>query len=65
MADFEWQKSSYSGEAANCVNVAGGADGWIRVRESDEPDVVLRVSRRQLRGLLQAVNRGLPVSTRQ
>jgi uncharacterized protein DUF397 len=59
MPEFEWQKSSYSGEAANCVEVGGGADGWIRVREGDEPEAVLRVSRPAMRGLLGAVKGGL------
>jgi hypothetical protein len=65
MSELVWQKSSYSTEGANCVTVAGGGDGWIRVRESDQPDVVLRVSRRQMLGLLEAVNLGLLVSSRQ
>ena len=54
-----WQKSSDSTEGANCVEVGGGVDGRIRVRESDEPEAVLRVSRRGMRGLLGAVKGGL------
>ncbi|MCF6521627.1 DUF397 domain-containing protein [Streptomyces sp. JJ36] len=53
-----WQKSSYSNEGANCVNVAAAPGGGIRVRESDAPEAVLEVGRTALRGLLAAVKRG-------
>lgn len=59
MSALVWQKSSYSTEGANCVEVGGGGDGWIRVRESDAPEAVLRVSRPAMRGLLGAVKGGL------
>ncbi|WP_406086496.1 DUF397 domain-containing protein [Kitasatospora purpeofusca] len=41
MAAPIWQKSSFSGDAENCVYLAATADGGIRIRESDEPDVVV------------------------
>jgi hypothetical protein len=31
-----WQKSSYSGEAANCVNLAATTDGWQKSSHSPE-----------------------------
>lgn len=55
-----WQKSSYSGEASNCVEVAAstcGGDGLL-VRESDAPEVVLSSSRPRMAGLLAAVRAG-------
>ncbi|KAK1181623.1 DUF397 domain-containing protein [Streptomyces sp. NBS 14/10] len=36
-----WQKSSYSGNAANCVYVANDHDGGVRMRESDAPNATL------------------------
>ncbi|MFF2412206.1 DUF397 domain-containing protein [Streptomyces sp. NPDC058092] len=27
MSEYNWQKSSYSTEGANCVNIAGASDG--------------------------------------
>lgn len=58
MSDIPWQKSSFSGEGANCVNVAPGRD-TVLVRESDEPGVVLRVSAERFRGLLESVRSGV------
>jgi len=50
-----WQKSSFSGEAANCVNIAAMPDATLRLRESDEPGRILAVSREGLSALLTAV----------
>ncbi|MEU1792065.1 DUF397 domain-containing protein [Streptomyces sparsogenes] len=36
-----WQKSSYSGNAANCVYVAAYGDGRVKMRESDAPNAIL------------------------
>ncbi|MEU0844242.1 DUF397 domain-containing protein [Streptomyces sp. NPDC005962] len=36
-----WRKSSYSGNAGNCVYVRGDRDGTLRLRESDVPDTIL------------------------
>jgi hypothetical protein len=55
---YDWQKSSYSNEGANCVDVAAALDGTIRLRESDEPDVTLPVTRAGLSGLLLAIKAG-------
>ena len=33
-----WRKSSYSGGAQNCVEVAGGLPGVVGVRDSKDPD---------------------------
>ncbi|MER6105058.1 DUF397 domain-containing protein [Streptomyces sp. NPDC001832] len=50
-----WQKSSFSGEAANCVNVAATADGTLRLRESDDPDVILVATRAGLSALVASI----------
>ena len=58
-----WQKSSFSGEAANCVNVAAMPDDTLRLRESDEPGRILAVNREGLSALLTAVKTDrLPVT---
>ncbi|WP_353477027.1 DUF397 domain-containing protein [Streptomyces violaceusniger] len=44
MSDLTWQKSSFSeAAAANCVELAA-TPGGIHIRESDEPDAVIRSS---------------------
>lgn len=55
MPILNWQKSSFSGEAANCVNVAAMSDGTLRLRESDTPGRILALSREGLSALLAAV----------
>jgi Domain of unknown function (DUF397) len=35
--DMRWRKSSYSGQGANCVEVAGTRDG-AAVRDSKDPE---------------------------
>ena len=34
----EWQKSSYSGQSGNCVEVARNLQGLVAVRDSKDPD---------------------------
>jgi len=34
----EWQKSSYSGQSGNCVEVARNLPGLVAVRDSKAPD---------------------------
>jgi hypothetical protein len=53
-----WQKSSYCGEGANCLNVAAAPDGTVRIRESDDPCRVLTSTVTQLRSFLLAVKAG-------
>jgi Domain of unknown function (DUF397) len=36
----EWQKSSYSGQSGNCVEVARNLPGLVAVRDSREPNGV-------------------------
>ncbi|MBD0689742.1 DUF397 domain-containing protein [Streptomyces sp. CBMA123] len=58
MAVHNWQKSSYSGDAANCIYVSGAADGGVRIRESDDPDVIIVTSCDGLRAFLRGVKAG-------
>ncbi|GLV79298.1 DUF397 domain-containing protein [Streptomyces hygroscopicus] len=58
MSYTTWQKSSFSeGQGDNCVELAAVADG-IRLRESDEPDTVLRTSPATLGIFIRAVKDG-------
>lgn len=47
----DWQKSSFSHEAANCLYLAAPGNGTIALRESDHPDVILRTKPAALRAL--------------
>jgi hypothetical protein len=57
MPDVQWQKSSYSSQQANCVELAT-ADRAILVRESDAPEVVLATNPAALSALLAATKAG-------
>ncbi|GHF46004.1 hypothetical protein GCM10010218_29050 [Streptomyces mashuensis] len=52
-----WQKSSFSGDASNCINVAATGDGSLLLRESDAPDTVITLSATALCALLRALAR--------
>ncbi|GAA1915289.1 hypothetical protein GCM10009716_25830 [Streptomyces sodiiphilus] len=53
-----WQKSSFSSEAGNCLNIAAGAGGRVRLRESDDPEVILSASGAALAALLHGIKSG-------
>ncbi|MFC5664520.1 DUF397 domain-containing protein [Kitasatospora misakiensis] len=38
LADSKWRKSSYSGDAGQCIEVADGYPGVMPVRDSKDPD---------------------------
>ncbi|MFE6866935.1 DUF397 domain-containing protein [Kitasatospora sp. NPDC057692] len=40
MEQFNWQKSTFSGDAAECVEIASDGE-LVHVRESDEPTTVI------------------------
>ncbi|MET7616945.1 DUF397 domain-containing protein [Streptomyces sp. NPDC005408] len=54
-----WQKSSFSGADDNqsCVELAG-VDGEIKMRESDDPDIVVTTSRQKLAAFILGVKAG-------
>ncbi|MER7878715.1 DUF397 domain-containing protein [Streptomyces solisilvae] len=59
MSDLTWQKSSFSeAGAANCVEIAITDDIGIRIRESDEPEAVIRTSPAALGVLIGAIKAG-------
>ncbi|RSO11319.1 DUF397 domain-containing protein [Streptomyces sp. WAC 06783] len=55
MPRLTWQKSTFSGEAANCVNIAAAPDGTVLLRESDAPEAVLSATRGGLAAFLAAI----------
>ncbi|MFF1867274.1 DUF397 domain-containing protein [Kitasatospora herbaricolor] len=58
MAVHSWQKSSYSGDAANCIYLAAAPDGTIKIRESDDPDVIVTTTPDKLRAFIRGVKAG-------
>lgn len=58
MTSYHWQKSSYSGNAANCLYLAVDDDGTARLRESDAPDVIISTSAERLSALLLNIKQG-------
>ncbi|MGW3936865.1 DUF397 domain-containing protein [Streptomyces phaeochromogenes] len=57
MPELHWQKSSFSSEASNCVELATAPDGTIRLRESDDPTTTLTLRPSGLHSLLAAARR--------
>ncbi|RNF84680.1 DUF397 domain-containing protein [Streptomyces botrytidirepellens] len=58
MSPYTWRKSSYSGNAANCVYVRNDRDGTLRLRESDAPDTVLATNRTTFDTFIRAAKAG-------
>lgn len=52
---LNWQKSSFSGEGNNCVNLTSAPDGTIRLRESDNPESIVTTTPRALRSFIHGV----------
>lgn len=50
-----WQKSTYSGDASNCVNVAASTPDTIHLRESDTPNTILTTTPDGLRHLINTL----------
>ncbi|MFI6447367.1 DUF397 domain-containing protein [Kitasatospora sp. NPDC050543] len=57
MSQLTWQKSSFSGDQANCVEIAS-EDGVIYIRESDDPASVVSTTRAKLDAWIQGVKAG-------
>ncbi|GAA1013958.1 hypothetical protein STXM2123_3965 [Streptomyces sp. F-3] len=55
--DIQWRKSSYSEQSGNCLELATVGD-LVLVRESDEPDVVVRTTRAKLAAFLAGAKAG-------
>ncbi|MFD8782286.1 DUF397 domain-containing protein [Kitasatospora sp. NPDC059599] len=57
MTDTEWQKSSFSGNVENCVEVRAVGTA-VELRESDEGHITLRTTPAALAALLHSVKAG-------
>ncbi|MFE9424589.1 DUF397 domain-containing protein [Kitasatospora sp. NPDC006697] len=57
MHSSTWQKSSYSANHDECVEVRA-ADGLIELRESDDGDIIVRTSPTKFAKFLQGVKAG-------
>ncbi|MEV7359635.1 MULTISPECIES: DUF397 domain-containing protein [unclassified Kitasatospora] len=57
MNSTEWQKSSFSEAANNCVEIRA-LDGLVELRESDEGDVIVRTTRLKLADFLRGAKAG-------
>ncbi|MCZ4509185.1 DUF397 domain-containing protein [Streptomyces sp. ActVer] len=57
MPTLHWQKSTYSSEGNNCVELATAPDGTIRLRESDDPTTTLTLQPAGLHSLLAVTRR--------
>jgi hypothetical protein len=55
--DIQWRKSSYSEQAGNCLELAMIGD-QVLVRESDEPDAIIRTTRAKLAAFLAGAKAG-------
>ncbi|GHC48881.1 DUF397 domain-containing protein [Streptomyces cinnamoneus] len=54
MSEIRWQKSSFSTDAVECVELADSM-GRVLIRESDTPGTVIRTTPHRLRALLASV----------
>ncbi|MFF4736772.1 DUF397 domain-containing protein [Streptomyces sp. NPDC001262] len=57
MSDIQWQKSSFSTDGNDCIELAHAA-GSVLLRESDAPHVIATAERVGLRALVHGVKRG-------
>ncbi|WP_149828162.1 DUF397 domain-containing protein [Streptomyces tailanensis] len=55
--ELRWRKSSFSADTGACVEVAED-DGFVLLREGDDPDVIVRTTHRKLRAFLEGVRAG-------
>lgn len=58
-APLIWQKSTYSQEQGDCVELAAHG-GAVMLRESDNPAVVLTTTRKNLARFLQGIRQSPP-----
>ncbi|MEU2874147.1 DUF397 domain-containing protein [Streptomyces olivoreticuli] len=57
MSETQWQKSSYSTDGNECVELARSAEA-ILMRESDTPDLIVTATPAKLRVFLRAAKNG-------
>ncbi|MEU5028974.1 DUF397 domain-containing protein [Streptomyces milbemycinicus] len=57
MPIINWRKSSFSTSGANCLELTT-AHAHIHIRESDEPDTVIRTTPATLQSFIRAAKTG-------
>ncbi|MFJ1937676.1 DUF397 domain-containing protein [Kitasatospora sp. NPDC088160] len=57
MQELTWQKSSFSGEEANCVEIASDSN-LVYIRESDDPAHIVTTTRTKLNAWLLGAKAG-------
>nr|BFD92803.1 hypothetical protein KitaXyl93_41630 [Kitasatospora sp. Xyl93] len=57
MRQLIWQKSSFSGDQANCVEIASDGDR-IYIRESDDPAHIVTTTRTKLHAWIRGAKAG-------
>ncbi|MFD7506865.1 DUF397 domain-containing protein [Streptomyces sp. NPDC059850] len=58
MSPNTWRKSSYSGNAANCVYVRNDRTGTLQLRESDAPNTILATRSTTFGAFIRAAKAG-------
>ncbi|MFC5668320.1 DUF397 domain-containing protein [Kitasatospora misakiensis] len=57
MHDLEWRKSSFSASSNECIEVRGRV-GAVELRESEDSEVVLRITPTAIADLLHTIKAG-------
>ncbi|MEV6791364.1 DUF397 domain-containing protein [Streptomyces sp. NPDC051320] len=58
MSQDDWQKSTFSPDGSNCLNVSATCDGTIKVRESDQPNTIFATTPETLRAFILSIRSG-------
>jgi hypothetical protein len=58
VSTYDWQKSSYSNEGANCLYVAAADNSTVKLRESDAPDAIVTTTPAKLRAFILGIKAG-------
>ncbi|MGW1074398.1 DUF397 domain-containing protein [Streptomyces sp. NPDC002537] len=57
MSTYDWQKSSFSGDSSNCLNIATAGESTLLLRESDAPCSTMTATPAALGALIAAIKR--------
>ncbi|MFG2914032.1 DUF397 domain-containing protein [Kitasatospora sp. NPDC048298] len=57
MSQLNWQKSSFSGDRADCVEIASDGDR-VYIRESDDPTTIVTTTRTKLHTWIHGAKAG-------
>jgi hypothetical protein len=57
MSQLNWQKSSFSGDKADCVEIASKGD-LVYIRESDDPTTIVTTTRAKLNAWINGAKAG-------